>query len=96
MRKSKTQSIGPVLREYIEALGHKRKLQEVNVVNQWENLMGKPIARRTTEIFIRKKILYVTIDSPVIRQELMMMRESIRARMNEMAGDELVVKIVLR
>ncbi|HBH47384.1 MAG TPA: DUF721 domain-containing protein [Bacteroidales bacterium] len=96
MRKNNTQEIKGVIREYIEALGHQRKLKEVNIISSWEEVMGKMIARHTTKIYIRKKVLYVYLDSPVLRNELLMRREQMQAHLNDYAGSEVVEKIILK
>ncbi|NOY96424.1 MAG: DUF721 domain-containing protein [Chlorobi bacterium] len=46
--------------------------------------------------FISKGVLYVTITSPVVKAELLMMREEIRGRLNDEAGAEIVEKIVFK
>lgn len=94
MRKSTTQPIKSVIREYVEALGHNRKFKEVNIVASWEKIMGAVIARRTKKIFIKNKVLYVYLDSAVMRNELVMMREQIRTHINEHAGGPVVEKII--
>jgi predicted nucleic acid-binding Zn ribbon protein len=96
MRKSNTQPLGQVLKEYVRAMNMDRKLKEVDVVQSWEVLMGKTIAGYTRNIWLSKKILYIEIQSPVVKNELVMMREKIRERLNEMAGEEMVEKIVFR
>jgi len=96
MRKSNTQPLGQVLKEYIRAMNMDRKLKEVDVVQSWEVLMGKTIAGYTRNIWLSKKVLYIEIHSPVVKNELVMMREKIRERLNEMAGEEMVEKIVFR
>jgi predicted nucleic acid-binding Zn ribbon protein len=96
MRKSNTQPLGQVLKEYIRAMNMDRKLKEVDVVQSWEVLMGKTIAGYTRNIWLSKKVLYIEIHSPVVKNELLMMREKIRERLNEMAGEEMVEKIVFR
>jgi predicted nucleic acid-binding Zn ribbon protein len=96
MRKSNTQPLGQVLKEYIRAMNMDRKLKEVDVVQSWEALMGKTIAGYTRNIRLSKKVLYLEIHSPVVKNELVMMREKIRERLNEMAGEEMVEKIVFK
>jgi predicted nucleic acid-binding Zn ribbon protein len=96
MRKSNTQPLGEVLREYINAMKFDRKLKEVDVVQSWEKLMGKTIAGYTRNIYLSKQILYVEISSSVVKNELVMMREEIRKKLNEQAGEEMVQKIVFR
>lgn len=96
MRKSNTQSLGDVLREYIREMHMERKLKEVDVVQSWETLLGKTIAGYTRNIYLSKGILYVEISSSVVKNELIMMREEIRSRLNELAGDEMIEKIVFK
>lgn len=96
MRKSNTQPLGDVLREYVSAMKFDRKLKEVDVVQSWEKLLGKSIAGYTRNIYLSKRILYVEISSSVVKNELVMMREEIRNRLNELAGEEMVEKIVFR
>ena len=96
MRKSNTQPLKGIIREYIEALGHKRKLKEVNLIASWESLVGKLVANHTKSIYIKNNVLFVYLDSAAIRNELMMMRGQILKRMNDHAGSELITKVILR
>ncbi|WP_372934185.1 DUF721 domain-containing protein [Mariniphaga sediminis] len=96
MRKSNTQSLGDVLREYIREMHMEKKLKEVDVVQSWKTLLGKTIAGYTRNIYLSKGILYVEISSSVVKNELIMMREEIRSRLNELAGDEMIEKIVFK
>ena len=96
MRRSNTQSLAEALRDYISEMRMERKLKEVDVVQSWESLLGKTIARYTRNIYLSKGILFVEITSPVVKNELMMMREEIRLRMNKQAGEEMITKIVFK
>jgi predicted nucleic acid-binding Zn ribbon protein len=96
MRKSNTHPIKSVLREYIEAIGHRRKLKEVSVLSNWKQLMGPVISNHTKNIYIKNKVLYVHVDSSVLRNELMMQRENIIHHLNEHTGESTVEKIVFR
>ena len=96
MRRSNTQSLAEALRDYISEMKMERKLKEVDVVQSWESLLGKTIARYTRNIYLSRGILYVEITSPVVKNELVMMREEIRLRMNKQAGEEMITKIVFR
>lgn len=96
MKRKNTQAIGEVLREYVDAMGLGRKLKESRIDSQWEKLLGKNAASLTHKLVIRKKVLYVYLNSPALRNELLMMREKIIHRINEEAGEELINKIVLK
>jgi len=96
MRRSNTQSLAEALRDYISEMKMERKLKEVDVVQSWESLLGKTIARYTRNIYLSRGILYVEITSPVVKNELLMMREEIRQRMNKQAKEEVITKIVFK
>lgn len=96
MRKSNTQPLKSVIREYIEAIGHKRKLKEVSIISSWKKLMGNMIANHTKEIYIKNKVLYVKLDSSVLRNELMMQKEKVIEHINDYAGGKIVEKVVFR
>lgn len=96
MRRSNTQSLAEALRDYISEMRMERKLKEVDIVQSWETLLGKTIARYTRNIYLSKGILFVEITSPVVKNELVMMREEIRQRINKEAEEEMVTKIVFK
>ena len=96
MRRSNTQSLGEVMKEFIKANRIERKLKEVDVVQSWEKLLGKTIASYTRNIYIRKKILFVEISSSVVKNELFMMREEIKRKINEKEGEEIVKTIIFK
>lgn len=96
MRRSNTQSLSEILKEYVKATHIERKLKEVDVVQSWENLLGKTIAHYTRNIYIRNKNLFVEISSSVVKNELFMMREEICRKINENAGEEIVKQIIFK
>lgn len=93
MRKKNTQSLRDVLKDYVQENRLENKLAEIDLINSWERLLGKTVARYTRNIYISNRILFVETNSPLVRNELMMIREEIRKRMNEEAGREIIDKI---
>lgn len=89
-------SISEVLKEYKKEMQIVDKLKEVEIVNAWEKIAGKAIAGRTSNVYIKANTLYVYTNSPVVRNELLMMKEIIKTRVNELAGYDLVKNVVLR
>lgn len=95
MRKSHTQKISDVISEYLHELRIDRKLKEVNLVSQWETMMGRTVALRTNRIYIRNRILYIHVTSSVLKNELLMMRQEIINKLNENAGEKLIEQLVI-
>ena len=96
MRRSKTISLAEAVNDYIREMNLGGKLSEVAVINSWEEIVGKAISSRTTKIFIRNHILYVHLNSSVVRNELLMLREALKEQLNKKAGSEVIKDIVLR
>ncbi|MEL6592879.1 MAG: DUF721 domain-containing protein [Bacteroidota bacterium] len=85
------------LGDAIDAFMHKHGLKDEadiqQVINNWEGLMGKPIAQNTEKIWFNKGIFYVKVKSPVWKNELQMARQKILAMINEKVGRELVEEV---
>jgi predicted nucleic acid-binding Zn ribbon protein len=96
MRRSKTISLAEALDDYIREMNLGGKLSEVGVISSWEDIVGKAISSRTTKIYIRDSVLYVHLNSSVVRNELLMLRQALKEKLNEKAGSEVVKDIVFR
>jgi len=96
VRRSKTISLAEAIKDYVREMNLEDKLTEVNLISSWEEIVGKAISSRTTRVNIRDHILYVNLNSSVARNELMMLKEALREKLNERAGKEVITDIVLR
>jgi len=95
MRRRKTQSMGEALNEYVKAMRFEGKLSEVGVVNSWESVVGKSISIHTKRIYVKSGVLYLQLDSSVVRNELLMLKQPLIQKLNEKAGSEVIKDIVL-
>lgn len=84
------------MKDYIREMNLEDKLNEISVINSWNDLVGRTIASRTVKIYIRDKILHVHLNSSVVRNELLMLRQSIVDKLNKKAGAEVIRDIVFR
>jgi len=96
MRRSKTISLAEALDDYIKEMNLGEKLNEASVLNTWEDTVGRAISSRTKKIYIRDHVLYVHLSSSVVRNELLMLREALKDKINRKAGTEVIKDIVLR
>ncbi len=72
-----------------------KKFNEQKLIHSWESVMGKTIAVHTKEIHIRNKVLFLKLDSSVLRNELSYGKARIIEMMNEVAGTEVINEVVL-
>jgi predicted nucleic acid-binding Zn ribbon protein len=96
MRRSKTISLGEALKDYIKEMNFGDKLSEAGVINSWEEIVGKAISSRTSKIYFKDHVLFVHLNSSVVRNELLMLRQAIKEKLNEKAGSEVVKDIIFR
>tara|TARA_Y100000768_G_C23797578_1_gene595565 strand:- start:387 stop:683 length:297 start_codon:yes stop_codon:yes gene_type:complete len=89
------QSLEQAIQAYLEFYKLSGKLTEVDLRNSWSAIMGPSIARHTTEIYLKKKILVVHLDSSVIRNELSYAKEKIVTKINEHFGREVIEEVLL-
>ena len=96
MRRSKTISLAEAMKDYIREMNLEGKLNEMELIKSWEETVGKAIASRTSKIYIKDKVLYIHLNSSVVRNELLMLRQGLKERLNEAAGGEVIKDIVLK
>lgn len=94
MRKANDKSIKDAIEQMLNVYKLKRRYDETSVIAHWPELVGKPMANRTKELFIRDKKLFLRIESSVIKNELMLMRGQIIEKINEEAKTVLVEEII--
>lgn len=96
MRRSKTISLSEAINDYIREMNIGSKLSEVSIINSWEETVGRAISSRTSKIYIKDHILYVHLSSSVVRNELLMLRQALKEKINQKAGTEIIKDIILR
>jgi predicted nucleic acid-binding Zn ribbon protein len=95
MSRTNDKSLKEAIEQMLNVYKLKRKFDETSIVLAWPEMMGRAIANRTKDIFIRDRKLFVRIESAVIKNELVMMRSNIIEKINEKAGSSIIDEIVL-
>ena len=93
---SNEQSLKNSIGDFLKTSNLSGKLAEQKVIDGWEMIMGKMIAKYTRQISIYDKKLFLQIDSAPLKQELFYSREKIIKMMNEEAGEEVIKEVVIR
>jgi hypothetical protein len=94
MRKTNDKTLKEAIEQMLQVYKIKRRFDETGIIAAWPKLVGKSMANRTKEIFIRDKKLFLRIESSVIKNELMMMRTQIIEKINNEAEAILVEEII--
>lgn len=96
MEKKETRKIDSLLQQFVKDNNLERGLAEYRLMKSWKELLGITVSKRTKNLQIRNRKLYVTLHSSVVRNELAMIKDSLITRLNEAAGMDVIDDIVLK
>ena len=93
-KKGEFQSVGQAIRDMLSSYRLNTKFDEANIMDSWERLVGKPIARRTKKLSIRNTVLFVEFDSPTMRRDFSYHKEHILNLFKSEFGEGVITEIV--
>lgn len=96
MNKREIRSLKDILNDSLHDLNIDSKIKENRIIESWSAVVGPLIAAHTTEIKIYRKVLYIKLDTPILKNELQFMRQNLMTRLNEVAGGETIYDIIFR
>ncbi len=91
-----TKSLKELLSLFIEERRLKGRLYQHQVRTAWTKTMGPTISGFTKDIKLVRKVLYLTIESAALKQEMSYAKEKIKNIMNAELGEEYIQKVVIR
>ncbi len=95
-RKNNQQSLKEVINELMKSYQLNPKINEARVINSWERLMGRMIAKNTRYIAVKNGVLILQITNAPLKQELFYARDKIKQIVNKELGEEFVKEVVIR
>ncbi len=72
-----TYSFGQAFKKFLKDQHLDEKYSEKQLISMWGEIMGKPIANRTTKVFIANKVMYVKLNSAPLKQELLLAKDKV-------------------
>ena len=93
MFRRKVQSIQTLLPDFLRRQGLESPLRQRRLLTSWDDVVGEPIARYTSERFIKNQTLFVKVNNPALRADLSMGRSILVKRLNECVGAQVIVDI---
>lgn len=95
-RQNEHQNLSEVLKSFIKENKLEQGMDKVDTRKAWTKLMGNGVNNYTTNVDLRNEVLYVSLSSSVLREELSFGKSKIIKMLNEELGRELIKKLVLR
>lgn len=96
MRRTQTRLIGDILEEFFKRPYVARKIAEGKLPEFWCEIVGEHVANLTNDVRLERGILYVSVSSSVVRNDLFYRRDQIAQLINQRAGIQLVNAVIIR
>lgn len=93
--KNEFQSMGEAIRGLLNSYHLTSKFDEANLINSWERIAGKPIAKRTKKIYIRDKVLFVQFDSPSMKHDFSLHKTQVLDLFKKEFGAGIITDIIV-
>jgi hypothetical protein len=95
-RLSNQSTVGDVLKQIIQVNKLQPGMDQIDVKEAWQNLMGNGVNSYTKNVALRGSTLYVELSSSVLREELSHGKSKIIAMINEELRRDVVKDVVFR
>ena len=95
-RLSNQSTVGDVLKQIIQVNKLQPGIDQIDVKEAWQSLMGNGVNNYTKNIVLKGNTLYVELSSSVLREELSHGKSKIIAMINEELQREVIKDVVLR
>ena len=86
-------SLKEALMEVFDEHGMKKKMLSLKSKDLWREIMGNHINKYTQKVFLKDQILYISLSSPALKQELNFSKEKIIERFNEKLERNFIIDI---
>ena len=96
MKRGKTLPISELVRAVCREEGLETPLNEYRLINSWSKVLSPAVCRYPKDLKIYNQVLFVTVTSSVLRQELLMNRKSLVARLNAEVNAQVITDIVFK
>ncbi len=96
MKRGETKSIAELVRVMCREEGLETPLNEYRLINAWSQVLGQAVQSFTKDLKIYNQVLFVTLTSSVLRQELLMNRKALVHKLNDFVKAQVITDIVFR
>ncbi|MEO0043174.1 MAG: hypothetical protein RL329_2622 [Bacteroidota bacterium] len=96
MQRQFERSIADILLEVIRTMKWTDRVNDAKIVAMWGRVMGKNIETYTRKLYVRRRVLFVEIDSSSLRHELFYGKDKIWQNLNKELGEDYLKDVVIR
>ncbi|MCK9480176.1 MAG: DUF721 domain-containing protein [Bacteroidia bacterium] len=88
-------TIGEALDKMLDSYHIRDKVDLSKIRTYWKEIAGEVIAKYTTDLYMRKKVLYIKVSNSMLKQELNYMKTKLIQAINEYFKRQVVEEIVI-
>ena len=96
MKRENSQILAQVIEQYIQELNLEDDLFRTRVFATWDIIVGAKLAELTSSKFYKDGVLYCSINSSVMRSQLLFRKDDIIAQLNKLLNVNCIKNVVLR
>jgi len=93
-RKKNEEPIKDVIQRLLKTYKLSGRINNAKIIENWEKMMGKTIAKHTTGLYIKQGVLYVRINSAALKQEMFLHKPKIKQIVNDFVGGKHIEDIM--
>lgn len=96
MRKSNLIKVGDAIDQFLKQEKLDVKISRFTVKNSWADIVGEHIANNTLDISFNDTVMFLTLKSATLKQELSFNKQQIITNINRFCGSKLINEIVFK
>jgi len=96
MKKNNLIKVGDAISEFLKQEKLDVKISRFSVKNNWKDIVGEHVANNTLDISFNDTVLFLTLKSAALKQELAFSKEQIITNINRFCGSRLINDIVFK
>lgn len=96
MRRTKTEKIDSLVTKIMQNIAKQGNNYQYLIIAEWKQMLGVTVRNSTRKIYIKERKLFVHLDSPVIKQEILHLKEKILKHFNKKFPEGQLQDIIFR
>ena len=96
MKKNNLIRVGDAINEFLKQEKLDVKISRFTVKNSWKEIVGEHISNNTLDISFNDKVMFLTLKSTSLKQELIFSKQQMIDNVNRFCGYRLIEDIVYK
>lgn len=89
-------SIGEAIQQLMQKSGWKPKVNELRIRQEWEQIVGKTVAKYTRDVKLHNGLLTIYTDVAPLKQELTMGKQQLINNINAHLGETAISDVIVK